>query len=98
MGVPIVTLYTPGAEARHIQNVTASLLKQVGLDDLIATSEEEYVRIAVSLSQDPGRLAELRQTLRGRCLETFANPVPERLTGELEDELRKMWVRYIQQS
>lgn len=97
MGVPVVTLYRPGPDGDHRHNVTASILKQVGLDDLIATSEEEFVKIAVELSQNHERLRELRETLRARCLETIANPDQSKLCSELEAELRKMWTSYLEQ-
>ena len=67
MGVPVVTLRKNGAGACHAQNVTASLLAQAGLEDLIADCEEDYIRIAVELAQDTDRLRNLRSGLRQRC-------------------------------
>ncbi len=64
MGVPIVTL----AGETFIGRMTASALAKVGLKDLIATSAEEYVDIAIGLAADPERLAQLRRTLRDRLL------------------------------
>lgn len=62
MGVPTVTM-----EGRsHAGRVGVSLLRNVGLGELVAAGPEEYVRIAAGLAGDPGRLAELRRTLRGR--------------------------------
>lgn len=52
----------------HAQNVGASILRQIGLGDLIATSEEEFVRIAVALSNDHQRLQQIKNTLRETCL------------------------------
>jgi hypothetical protein len=43
---------------------------QVGLSDLIASSEDEYVRIATDLAKDPARLAHLKTSLRDKCLAT----------------------------
>ena len=56
----------------HSQNVGASILTQIGLADLIATNEEEYVRIAVELSNDPERLQRIKSTLRKTCLGTHS--------------------------
>jgi predicted O-linked N-acetylglucosamine transferase (SPINDLY family) len=43
---------------------------QVGLSDLIASSEDEYVRIATDLAKDPARLSHLKTSLRDKCLAT----------------------------
>ncbi len=62
MGVPVVTL----RGASHAGRVGVSLLTGVGLEELIARSESEYVEMAVSLASAPGRLAELRAGMRQR--------------------------------
>ncbi len=62
MGVPAVTL----AGDRHVSRVGASLLTAVGLPELIARTEDEYVDVAVRLASDLPKLAELRAGLRGR--------------------------------
>lgn len=62
MGVPIVTLLGDTIVSRW----TASMLSKVGMNDLIATSPEQYVDIAVRLATDRDRLSELRRTLRDR--------------------------------
>ena len=68
MGVPVVTLRQAGPNARHAHNVTASLLVQAGLEELVADTEDDYVRIAVELAQDAPRLQLLRSSLRQRCV------------------------------
>jgi protein O-GlcNAc transferase len=60
MGVPVVTL----RGQRHSARVGASLLAQVGLDNLVAADPEEYVSVAIGLAADGARRAELRRTLR----------------------------------
>lgn len=55
-GLPIITKCGDGFAAR----VGASLLKAVGLGDLIATSERDYATLALGLAGDPERLAALR--------------------------------------
>ena len=62
MGVPLVALRGD----TYVSRMGADLLHQLALDDLIAHSEQEYVRRAVALAQDRERLAELRRTLRDR--------------------------------
>jgi predicted O-linked N-acetylglucosamine transferase (SPINDLY family) len=48
--------------------MTASVLAALGLTDLVADTEEQYVRIAVGLAADRERRRELRSGLRGRML------------------------------
>ena len=62
MGVPVVTL----AGSTHVSRVGASILKQVALDDLVATSADEYLAKALALSSDLDKLRALRQGMRAR--------------------------------
>lgn len=62
MGVPTVTLEGDV----HAARVGCSLLKAVGLEDLIARSEDDFVRIAGALAGDAPRLASIRASLRDR--------------------------------
>lgn len=55
-GLPLVTLRGES----FVSRVAASLLAHLGLDQLIASSLEEYEAIALSLAQEPARLAEMR--------------------------------------
>lgn len=64
MGVPVVTL----AGERFLGRVGASVLSQVGLNDLIATDPDDYARRAAALAGDRTRLSVLRAELRGRIL------------------------------
>ncbi len=60
MGVPVVSLRGP----LHASRVSASILDAMGLGSFAASSEEAFVRAAVWLAEDPGRLAGLRAGLR----------------------------------
>jgi predicted O-linked N-acetylglucosamine transferase (SPINDLY family) len=62
MGVPVITL----AGETHAQRMGASLLRAIGLDDLVAHNEKDYVQAAIDLATDPVRRGELRTTLRQR--------------------------------
>ncbi|MGD9579242.1 MAG: hypothetical protein AB7Y74_13445, partial [Syntrophorhabdus sp.] len=66
MGVPVVTLKGD----RHSSRVGASLLMRVGLEELVAETEEEYVQKAAALANDLNNLASLRGTMRGRMKES----------------------------
>ena len=90
MGVPVVTMCATGEASRHSQNVSASILTKVGLADLIARSEDEFVRIAAELAANPDRLRELKQSLRSKALETIANPHPQTLCSEVEGDVHNL--------
>ena len=62
MGVPVVTLVGD----RHASRVGASLLTQVQLTELIASSPQHHVEIASVLAADVARLRALRATMRER--------------------------------
>lgn len=60
MGVPVITLMGD----RHLARVSGSLLTAIGRGEWVANTPEDYVRIAVELASDPGRLAAIRAGLR----------------------------------
>ena len=89
MGVPVVTL----AGRSHAGRVGVSMLTNVGLADLVARDEDDYVAIAAALACRPARLAELRAGMRARML---ASPLTDgaRLARAVEDAYRTMWEAY----
>ena len=60
MGVPVVTRYGQ----RHGSRFGYSLLKNMGLGELTALSEDEYIRIAAALAGDRELLEGLHSSLR----------------------------------
>src|SRR5690606_34784599 len=82
MGVPVVTW----PQNRVVSRQTHAILNQIGLPQLSAPDADEYVRIAVELANDRGRLAQLRATLRDRMR---ASPLLDvaGFTRQLEDVL-----------
>jgi len=60
MGVPVVTL----AGDSHQSRVSASILTRIGRSRWVATTEEDYIRIAVNLGDDASELIEQRDGLR----------------------------------
>jgi predicted O-linked N-acetylglucosamine transferase (SPINDLY family) len=62
MGVPVLTM----TGNTHASRVSASILSNLGLEDFIVRTREEYVARAVALSRDRAALATLRAELRPR--------------------------------
>ena len=59
-GLPVLTQVGSTFPGR----VGASLLRAVGLDELVTRSQEDYEALAVSLARDPQRLAAIRTRLQ----------------------------------
>jgi predicted O-linked N-acetylglucosamine transferase (SPINDLY family) len=89
MGVPVITLAGDLANGR----VGVTLLSYVGLRRLIATTQEDYVRIAVELANNRRELAALRAELRPRMA---ASPLcnAKAVAKTVEEAYRKMWRRW----
>ena len=66
MGVPMVTLCGDTYRSR----MGASVMTNLGLPELVAANEGDYVRIATELAGDPARLAQLRASMRQRMRES----------------------------
>jgi predicted O-linked N-acetylglucosamine transferase (SPINDLY family) len=86
MGVPLLTL----AGERSAGRSSASILGELGLQDWIAGSADEYVRLALAHAADGGRLAQLRATLRAR-LRDSALMDEAGFARDLEHAYRVMW-------
>lgn len=73
--------------------VAGSLLKAVGLPDLIATTLEEYEALALRLASDPDARARLRYRL---AAQRDSAPLfdSERYTRNLEALFLEMWDEY----
>nr|CAX46402.1 putative SPINDLY protein [Rosa lucieae] len=89
MGVPCVTM----AGSVHAHNVGVSILSTVGLGNLIAKNEEEYVQLAVQLASDITALSNLRMSLRDLMSRSPVCDGPKFTLG-LESAYRNMWGRY----
>jgi protein O-GlcNAc transferase len=86
MGVPVITRVGTTSVGRG----GLSQLFQLGLLDLAADSDERFVRIAVALANDLGRLADLRQGLRTRMQRSALMDAP-RFARQIEDAYRTAW-------
>jgi predicted O-linked N-acetylglucosamine transferase (SPINDLY family)/predicted SAM-dependent methyltransferase len=86
MGVPVVTRAGP----THVSRVGASLLRRVGLGELVADSAEDYVEKACALAGDLERLGALRQGMRER-LRASALLDGAGFARSVEAAYRQMW-------
>jgi predicted O-linked N-acetylglucosamine transferase (SPINDLY family) len=88
-GLPLLTCLGNSFGGR----VAGSLLRAVGLPELVAESLAEYEELAMTLARDPGRLTGLRERLaRNRDTEPlFDTP---RYTRDLESAYLAMWRRH----
>jgi predicted O-linked N-acetylglucosamine transferase (SPINDLY family) len=88
-GLPVLTRMGDSYAAR----VAASLLRAVGLAELITETDEEYEALAVDLAGDRARCSQLRETLyRNRLVTPLFDTV--RYTRYLESAYRTMHERY----
>jgi predicted O-linked N-acetylglucosamine transferase (SPINDLY family) len=86
MGAPVLTW----TGQSHVARVGASLLHQVGLDELVAESRQAYVDKALELLESPQRLGSWRRELRGRMRRSALMDAP-RLARSIEAAYREMW-------
>ena len=86
MGVPVITL----EGISHAGRVGVSQMSNLGLQELIAHNQNEYVEIAVALARDLPRLATLRAGMRERMLASTLMNVAG-FTSNLERAYESMW-------
>lgn len=85
-GLPVVAW-----EGRFLRGRLASgILRRMGLDELVATSEAEYAQLAVKLAQDAAYWGEVRERLVAARERLYGDAEPVRaLERFLEDAVRK---------
>ena len=77
-GLPVVTL-----EGRFMRGRFASgILKRIGLQELVARTEDDYIDLAVRISQDSAYRAYLRKRIESRRSILFDDPAPIRALEE----------------
>jgi len=89
MGVPVITRVGRTALGR----AGLCYARNLGLDDLVATTAEQYVATAVALANDRARLGSLRAELRERMQGSALMDGP-RFARHLESAFRWMWRRW----
>ena len=94
LGVPLVSLAGPVFQSR----AGLSILSNIGLPELVAHTEDEYLRIAVDLAHDPQRLAQMRSGMRSRMRAATLLDAAT-FTRDLEAIYRSAWKKWcVQQS
>jgi predicted O-linked N-acetylglucosamine transferase (SPINDLY family) len=73
--------------------VAASLLKAVGMPELIANTQEEYEATAIELAQNPDQLRALRQKLQSNRLSAPLFDT-EKITRHIEQAYADVYERY----
>jgi predicted O-linked N-acetylglucosamine transferase (SPINDLY family) len=86
MGVPVITLAGKTAIGRG----GVSILSNLGLEDLIADSEQAYIRIAAAQANDGSRLAYVRTTIREQMKHSPLMDARQ-FAADLENAYRQMW-------
>jgi protein O-GlcNAc transferase len=89
-GIPVVTMQGDHFASR----VSASILRAVGLPELISHNLEDYEALALRLSRSPHELADLKSRLAHNRL---TKPLfdTSRFVKNLEDAYRRMWESYL---
>jgi protein O-GlcNAc transferase len=86
MGVPVIT--TPGQTfaSRH----SFSHLSTIGLPELIAKDRNDYIRLAIELANDVGKIANLRAGLRNRMANSPICDV-DRFAAGFTTVMQRIW-------
>jgi predicted O-linked N-acetylglucosamine transferase (SPINDLY family) len=88
-GTPVLTRVGKTFPGR----VAASLLKAIGLPELITRSADEYEALACELATNPRRLQEIKTKLaRNRDVMPLFDTI--RMTRNLESAYLRMWERH----
>ncbi|MDB5807288.1 MAG: Tetratricopeptide 2 [Betaproteobacteria bacterium] len=90
MGLPIVCM----AGVQAFEASTSGCLEALEIPETIATSEQEYIDIAVDLANSPERLAQYRASIRP-CIEGSFLMDYDGFVADMEAAFRLMWLNYL---
>ena len=90
MGVPILTMKGSNFNSRCGESINLNL----GMRELIASDEEDYLNKAIELQTDLTKLESLRSSLREKALSSPLFDV-DNFTIEFSSILKKVWNNYI---
>jgi predicted O-linked N-acetylglucosamine transferase (SPINDLY family) len=89
-GLPVVTLEGPSLRGRF----AAGILREIGLEESIARTHEDYVRIAVALASDATRRQALQDHILQRRARLFATQAPVKALADfLGSKLAQVRIR-----
>ena len=86
MGVPIITLAGNTVPGR----LTASILNAIGLPELVANSQDQYVEIASQLGRNSDLIVTLRHSMRDRVKQSPVGD-PKQYVCAVETLYREFW-------
>ena len=89
MGVPVISLIGK----RHAARVGGSILLRLSLNDLVAESQIDYVKLAANLAANQSRLIQLRRELR-TILENSNFFNYGLFASKIEQSYRNMWINW----
>lgn len=92
-GMPVITRYGK----RHGTRFGYSLLANVGLEDLAAGSDEEYIEKAVALAKDPERIKRIHAELPAKMMASPIMDVKE-YVKTVESAYEQIWQRWLIQA
>ncbi len=93
MGVPVVML----AGQTYASRFGGSVLRNVGLEHLIADTSQRYIALAVALAADLPQLAQWRDALRPRMADSALLDF-QGFTHNVEAAYRQMWLTWCRQA
>jgi predicted O-linked N-acetylglucosamine transferase (SPINDLY family) len=66
--IPVVTLYN---KDYHSHNVSSSILKNAGLDELVTYNKSEYISLVKKLTENPLQIEEYKKTIRQKFTDSM---------------------------
>lgn len=90
MGVPVI-VKEGGA---FVSRMGSSFMSAAGLQDWVATNDEEYVQIAQAVSRNRDELLALKRGLRDRLKRQPAWD-PDQYTNDFQGVLREAWIDFV---
>ena len=89
MGVPVISLCGDG----HPSRVGNSILQNIELPQLVASSDQQYIDRATDLANNLEQIQEFRTTLRNKLMSSVLTDA-HHFSHEFDKVLREAWVQY----
>lgn len=88
MSTPIVTLGMPD---RHVSNVTNSMLQNMGFNDLITHTLDDYIKTAVNLANDQDKIIYYKNNIRKKFMELMD---AKKFSSEFDELIEKTFINH----